>query len=120
MSQKIRVTLISDLAALEDPDTKVEADGTVRFGFAGDEYEIDMTAEEQAAFEEKFSPYLAAARKLPNRRKKRGQKAAAAAPQETMNTEEIRAWAREAGHDVKDRGRVPSDLVAKYKAATGK
>jgi hypothetical protein len=30
----------------------------------------------------------------------------------------VRAWARETGHDIKDRGRVPADLIAKYRAAT--
>ena len=37
-----------------------------------------------------------------------------------LNTTEIRTWAREQGYDIKDRGRVPADLVAKYQAATGK
>jgi hypothetical protein len=37
-----------------------------------------------------------------------------------LNTTEIRNWARENGYDIKDRGRVPADLVAKYQAATGK
>ena len=36
-----------------------------------------------------------------------------------LNTTEIRNWAREQGYDIKDRGRVPADLVAKYQAATG-
>jgi hypothetical protein len=31
----------------------------------------------------------------------------------------VRDWARENGIDVKDRGRVPADIVAKYQAATG-
>jgi hypothetical protein len=29
----------------------------------------------------------------------------------------VRAWAREHGYDIKDRGRVPADLVAKYEEA---
>jgi hypothetical protein len=31
----------------------------------------------------------------------------------------VRAWARENGYDIKDRGRVPAELVAKYQAAIG-
>jgi hypothetical protein len=31
----------------------------------------------------------------------------------------VREWARAQGIEVKDRGRVPADLVAKFTAATG-
>jgi Lsr2 len=34
-----------------------------------------------------------------------------------LNTE-VREWARAQGIEVKDRGRVPADLVVKFKAAT--
>jgi hypothetical protein len=36
-----------------------------------------------------------------------------------LDTTEVREWARAQGIEVKDRGRVPADLVAKFKAATG-
>ena len=36
-----------------------------------------------------------------------------------LNTTEVREWARAQGIEVKDRGRVPADLVAQFKAATG-
>jgi len=36
-----------------------------------------------------------------------------------LNTTDVREWARAQGIEVKDRGRVPADLVAKFKAATG-
>jgi hypothetical protein len=32
----------------------------------------------------------------------------------------VREWARENDIEVKERGRVPQDIVARYKAATGK
>ncbi len=48
------------------------------------------------------------------------QVAPVAAPASAQNTTEIRNWARENGIDIKDRGRVPADVVAKYQAATGK
>ena len=37
-----------------------------------------------------------------------------------LNTTEVREWAKAQGIDVKDRGRVPAELVVKFKAATGK
>ncbi len=35
-----------------------------------------------------------------------------------LNTTEVREWARAQGIEVKDRGRVPAELVVKFKAAT--
>jgi hypothetical protein len=40
-------------------------------------------------------------------------------PQAGLHTTEVRGWARAQGIEVKDRGRVPADLVAQFKAATG-
>jgi hypothetical protein len=34
-----------------------------------------------------------------------------------VDTAKVRGWAKENGYDIKDRGRVPADLVAKYQAA---
>jgi hypothetical protein len=33
---------------------------------------------------------------------------------------EVREWARSQGIEVKDRGRVPAGIVAKYREAAGK
>jgi hypothetical protein len=44
---------------------------------------------------------------------------AASAPA-TPNTADVRQWAKAQGLEVKDRGRVPADLVVKFRAATGK
>jgi hypothetical protein len=36
-----------------------------------------------------------------------------------LDTTQIREWARTKGIEARDRGRVPADLVARIKAATG-
>jgi hypothetical protein len=36
-----------------------------------------------------------------------------------LNTTEVREWAKAQGIEVKDRGRVPAELVVKFRAATG-
>ena len=38
----------------------------------------------------------------------------------TLNTTEVREWAKAQGIEVKDRGRVPAELVVKFEAATAK
>jgi hypothetical protein len=35
------------------------------------------------------------------------------------SAKEVRAWAREVGHDVPARGKLPDDLIAAYKRAHG-
>ena len=47
-----------------------------------------------------------------------GGRCAAAASANGVNTTEIREWAKAQGIEVKDRGRVPAELVVKFKAAT--
>jgi Lsr2 len=36
-----------------------------------------------------------------------------------VDTTEVREWAKAQGIEVKDRGQVPAELVARFKAATG-
>jgi hypothetical protein len=38
----------------------------------------------------------------------------------TLNTTEVREWAKAQGIEVKDRGRVPAELVVKFEAPTAK
>ena len=37
----------------------------------------------------------------------------------TLNTTEVREWAKAQGIEVKDRGRVAADLMVKFRSATG-
>jgi len=49
--------------ALEDDLDGGPADETVRFGFDGTEYEIDLSAKNARAFRKKLTPFLKHARK---------------------------------------------------------
>jgi hypothetical protein len=112
MAQKIQTLLIDDL------DGK-EAEGTVRFGLDGAEYEIDLSAKHAEAMRKALEPYVSAARRasgsVARRPGRSGRRAATAAgPDSTA----VREWAKSQGIEVKDRGRVPAELVVKFKAAT--
>ena len=115
MAQKIQTLFIDDIDG-------GEAEGTVRFALDGAEYEIDLSAKHSEELRSALGKYVSHARKIggarprPGRVPGKGGKGGAGA----LNTTEIRNWARENGFDIKDRGRVPADLVAKYQAATGK
>ena len=110
MAQKIQTLFIDDLDGSA-------AEGTVRFGLDGTEYEIDLNAGHARELRDALARYVDAARRVsgsarkPARGSRRGQ---AGAP----DTTGVREWARARGIEVKDRGRVPADLMVKFKAAT--
>ena len=109
VAQKIQTLFIDDLDGSD-------AEGTVRFGLDGTEYEIDLNAEHAQALRDALARYVNAARRAGNgarRPARRGRSAAGG-----LNSTEVREWAKAQGIEVKDRGRVPAELVVKFKAAT--
>jgi hypothetical protein len=111
VAQKIQTLFIDDL----DGST---AEGTVRFGLDGTEYEIDLNAGHAKELRDALARYVDAARRAGGS----ARKSARGSRRETAggpNTTEVREWARAQGIEVKDRGRVPADLMVKFKSATG-
>jgi len=110
MAQKIQTLFIDDIDG-------GAAEGTVRFGLDGTEYEIDLNAEHTEELRKVLANYVAHGRKVggTTRRALRGRRSNA----DAADTAKIREWARESGYDIKERGRVPANVVEKYKAAAG-
>ena len=115
MAQKIQTLFIDDIDG-------GAAEGTVRFALDGTDYEIDLNAKHSEELRSALGKYVTHARKVGGSARRAGRAAGrgSRAASSALNTTEIRNWAREQGYDIKDRGRVPADLVAKYQAATGK
>ena len=111
MAQKTQILFIDDLDG-------GEAEGTVRFGLDGADYEIDLSAENAAALRTALARYVDAARRAPagSRRPGRSGRRAGDGPADATA---VRVWARSQGIEVKDRGRVPAGIVMKFRAATG-
>jgi hypothetical protein len=109
MAQRIQTLFIDDLDG-------GAADGTFRFGLDGTDYEIDLSSEHGDELREALGKYIEHGRRIGStaRRAPRGRGGAPA-----VDTAKVREWARGNGYDIKDRGRVPADLVAKYQAASG-
>jgi hypothetical protein len=103
MAQKVQITLVDDLDGSP-------ADETVGFALDGVGYEIDLASANAARLRDALAPYVAHARRARGahgrRRGGRGGRAG-----------EIRAWAKEQGIQVNERGRVPADVVSRYDAA---
>lgn len=113
MAQKIQTLFIDDIDG-------GEAAGTVRFALDGAEYEIDLSSRHSDELRSALGKYVTHARKVAiGRRVGRVPGRPVRSTGSVPNTTEIRTWARENGYDIKDRGRVPADVVAKYQAATG-
>jgi nucleoid-associated protein Lsr2 len=107
MAQKITV-------ALEDDLDGGPADETVRFGLGGAEYEIDLNKKNARAFRKQLAPFVEHARKAG-----RGQTRRPGRTQSTRRrSSDIRAWAKERGIAVSERGRIPASVVEQYEAAT--
>jgi hypothetical protein len=111
VAQKIQTLFIDDIDGSE-------AEGTVRFALDGSDYEIDLNAKHAEALRQALSRYVDAARRSsgPARKPVRSGRRVAASG---LNTTEVREWAKAQGIEVKDRGRVPAELVVRFRAATG-
>ena len=113
MAQKVQTLLIDDLDG-------GEAEATVRFGLDGTEYEIDLSAENADALRKALARYVDAARRAPGAATRRpGRSGRKPASANGTDPTAVREWAKSQGIEVKDRGRVPAELVVKFKAATG-
>jgi hypothetical protein len=112
MAQKIQILLIDDIDG-------GEAEGTVRFGLDGAQYEIDLSAKNAGALRKALAQYVEAGRRASGSSQRRPTRNGGRASTSEHNTTEVREWARAQGFDVKDRGRVPAELVVKFKTATG-
>ena len=107
MAQKI-------IVALEDDLDGGPADETVRFGLGGTEYEIDLSKKNAKVFRRQLAPFIEHARKAGRGQRRR--------PGRTVSSRErsadIRAWAKDRGITVSDRGRISASVAEQYEAAT--
>jgi hypothetical protein len=111
VAQKVQVIFTDDLDGTEAADT-------VSFAIDGVSYDIDLSEANAEALRGVFGPYILAGRRVGGRYKvaaRRGTKRAAAPAQADLG--DVRAWARENGFQVSDRGRVSGEIKAAYEAA---
>ncbi len=107
MAQQIQTLFIDDIDG-------GPAEGTVRFGLDGTDYEIDLSTAHSEELHTVLAGYVTCARKANGtaRRGPRGRRGA-----DPFDTRKVREWARAEGIDIKERGRVPAEVIEKYKAA---
>ena len=117
MAQQVNVKFVDDL------DGSV-ATGTVSFALDGRAYEIDLSEDNAARLRESLASFVAAARKsggsaAAGRRAPKMTTSSGRRPQplDREQTAAIRAWARQNGHQVSERGRISKTVVDAFQAA---
>lgn len=113
MAQKVQVILVDDIDG-------GEADETVSFALDGVSYEIDLSESNAAELRDAIAQWVGHARRVGGRStarrasapKKNGTAAAGKA-----DLGDVRAWARENGYEVSDRGRVSAQVLQAYEDA---
>jgi hypothetical protein len=112
VAQKVQTILVDDLDG-------GPAEETVLFSVDGVAYEIDLSAANAAKLRDAFAPYVGTARRVGGGGSGagRGRPARGARSRPDDRIAQIRAWARENGHHVNERGRIPATVVAAYEKA---
>lgn len=107
MAQRVTV-------ALEDDLDGGPADETVRFGVGGVEYEIDLSKKNASAFRRQIMPFIEHARKAGRGQARRSSRTASS----RQRSGDIRAWAKDQGISVSERGRIPASVIQQYESAS--
>ena len=111
MAQRTRIEFVDDL----DGKTLREGAGeTVSFALDGTSYEIDVSKKNAEKVRGAFQDYIAAGRKVGSRPTRRG--TARAAATRGYDPKAVRKWAASNKVDVPARGRIPGDVLERYKA----
>jgi Lsr2 len=104
----VRTTIV-----LEDDIEGGPADETVKFSLGGKEYEIDLNNKNATRFRSQLAPFVKRARPASSRQSRRPARTASS----RQRSAAIRAWAKQRGMAVSDRGRIPASVIEQYQAS---
>lgn len=111
MAQRVQIVIEDDLEG-------GPADETVSFALDGVSYEIDLNKDNADSLRDQFANWVGAARRAGGR-KTTGRRPGSGSSSKRVDLSAVRAWARDAGHQVSDRGRVPAAVLEAYHKAHG-
>jgi hypothetical protein len=104
------------MITLEDDLDGGPAQETVRFGLGAVEYEIDLSTANAGRFRSQLTPFIDHARKAGRGQRSRPARTSAA----RHDSAEVRAWAKDQGIEVSERGRIPASVTEQYETANAK
>ncbi len=116
MARKIVHQIVDDI---DGSVLEVGEGETVLFSLDGTAYEIDLSSDHAAELRDALAPYVSAGRRVAGGGRSSGNGSSGRARRATSDRDytEIRAWAKANGHQVSERGRVPSTVLDAYDAA---
>lgn len=103
MAQRIQVILVDDI-------TGGDATETVNFALDNVSYEIDLSAENAAKLRQDFETWVNAGRRVSSRR-------GSASRARSNDSAKVRAWAKDNGYAVSERGRISAEIREAYTKA---
>ena len=112
MSRVTEVRLVDDIDGSN-------ASETVTFGLDRRQYEMDLSKKNAARLRDALAPFVASARRSSGRRRSSNGSMTQKPATNRERTAAIREWAREHGHKVADRGRIPASVIDAYEKAAG-
>jgi hypothetical protein len=118
MAQKTIVQLIDDLDGTSNGTIE-----TITFGLDGVAYEIDLNESNADKLRHNLAEFISSGRRRTGGRAKHATTAASTANgagRSREQTQAIRGWARKNGHDISDRGRIPTAVIDAFEAEAGK
>lgn len=103
MAQRVQVILIDDIDG-------GDATETVNFALDNVQYEIDLSAQNAAQLRQDLDTWVNAGRRVSSRR-------GSAARARSNDSAKVRAWAKDNGYDVSERGRISAEIREAYAQA---
>jgi hypothetical protein len=110
MARRTVVTLTDDLDGSE-------ATETVRFGLDGRDYEVDLSKKNAKSLRDGLKRYVEVGRKTGGRRTSRSGSSSSSGSSDRAQLSAMRAWARQQGMEVSERGRVSARVQEAYNKA---
>lgn len=108
MAQQVTINIVDDLDGTGHAET-------IAFSYDGKDYEIDLGPRNRDTLNEALKPFIAVARPAPKRRKTKG--TGKPFGYNPAHSQQIRTWAASAGIEVAAVGRIPLEVVEKWKQA---
>jgi Lsr2 len=114
MAQKVIREFIDDIDGSE-------AERTFTFAVDGTHYEIDLSSDNIKEFHEAIAGFVESARRItasgPGRGARKTSPHTSGRGRSREQTQAVREWARQQGHTINDRGRIPASIQQAFDQA---
>ncbi|AMG82182.1 MULTISPECIES: Lsr2 family protein [Microbacterium] len=119
MARRIVHQLVDDI---DGTVLEVGEGETVHFSLNGTSYEIDLNSAHAEELRQALEPYITAGRRAGSGASTGGGRSSSSSssrkrPSRNPEVAAIRAWAKENGYTLSERGRVPAPILDAYRAA---